>query len=513
MDYNGNPAPGQEPGADAVAEPRQIPASPAAENDLLASALQQPSVMGELLAAGVGTSAFTLPDARLLWPVMQAVYQRDGALGPAAITDELQRRSVLTPDLVKWVQTALDGLRLSGQWRAALASVLAARRRRDILRSASRIVDAVFAGQSARDVAPLISRLNAAAADGEPGVGSELKMVCGADVIERQIAWLWRDRIPRGMLTVLAGRPGGGKTLLACAIAAVVTTGGTFADGSPCDDGGSALILDAENPADTVLVPRLRAAGCDLRRVHVVTGKMARDADGRRHETGITLADIGVIEAAVKKVGDCKLLVVDPVGSHLAASVDEHRDNVVRSLLSPLATMAEGRNIAVLLIAHHRKQASGYADDLALGSRAFTGLCRISWHVSVDESDKSLNLLTLGKSNVGPRVPGWSFRIGGDPPVVQWVGPVEKDADDAVGDGLVKHGPAPEEREHCAAWLREFLRSGSKPVKEIELEAKGAGYSLGTLRRAREALRIVPERFGFGSGGGWTWGLPPEPNA
>ena len=118
-------------------------------------------------------------------------------------------------------------------------------------------------------------------------------------------------------------------------------------------------------------------------------------------------------------------------------------------------------------------------------------------------------ILTLGKTNIGPRVPGWSFRVpDADPPVIQWVGPVDQSADDLIGGKPSRRGPDTEEREGAADWLRELLKNGSKPVPDIQAEARGAGYSWATIRRAKGAIKIVPERAGFGPAGGWRWMLP-----
>lgn len=235
----------------------------------------------------------------------------------------------------------------------------------------------------------------AAACQEPPGSpADDAIMVCAANVQQKKIDWLWRNRIPVGMLTLLSSRPGLGKTLIACAIAASITMGREFPDGERSDL-GSVVFLDAENPTDTILVPRLQAAGCDLTRVHIITGRTTKAEDGKTVPAGITLADLPTIDRAIARVPDCRLLIVDPVGSYLGARTDSHRDNEVRAVLQPIADLALRRQIAVLMIAHHRKQDSGFADDLVLGSRAFTGLCRISWHVSQDETDKSLMLLIL----------------------------------------------------------------------------------------------------------------------
>jgi len=56
------------------------------------------------------------------------------------------------------------------------------------------------------------------------------------------------------------------------------------------------------------------------------------------------------------------------------------------------------------------------------------------------------------------------------------------------------------------------LASGSKPVTEIAAEAKAAGISRQTLRRARERLRIVPKKKGYFPGA-WHWELPQKGGA
>ena len=66
--------------------------------------------------------------------------------------------------------------------------------------------------------------------------------------------------------------------------------------------------------------------------------------------------------------------MVDPIGSFLGGSTDAHRDNDVRSVLVPVARLAEQYDTAVLVVAHRRKSPGDNADDLALGSRAFTGV-------------------------------------------------------------------------------------------------------------------------------------------
>ena len=52
--------------------------------------------------------------------------------------------------------------------------------------------------------------------------------------------------------------------------------------------------------------------------------------------------DIERIGEAAERLGDCKLIVVDPVSAYLGGT-DDHRNSELRGVLSPLKAMAERR--------------------------------------------------------------------------------------------------------------------------------------------------------------------------
>jgi hypothetical protein len=53
-----------------------------------------------------------------------------------------------------------------------------------------------------------------------------------------------------------------------------------------------------------------------------------------------------------------------------------------------------------------------------------------------------------------------------------------------------------------------LLDFGPLPVSRIEGDARGAGHSVATIRRAKAALGIEAYRDGFGPGGKWHWRMP-----
>jgi len=336
-------------------------------------------------------------------------------------------------------------------------------------------------------------------------------LTCLADVEPVEVKWLWPGRVPLGRITLLVGRPGEGKSLLTTYMASRVTTGSPWADGTVCPKGSVILISAEDDPADTIR-PRLDAHHADAKRVHLLSMVRKIGAEGRQQDVMFTLADMASLEVALGKCRDCRLIVIDPIGSFLGGGTDAHRDNEVRAVLAPVAKMAEKYGAAVLVVAHRRKSGGSFADDLALGSRAFTGIARAVWHLTRDCEDKGRRLFLPGKNNLGPEGNGLAFTIIGNPPTIAWErDAVAMTADDALatedGNEKKKPGPKPEARSQAAEWLQDLLRDGPMASARIKEEVKEAGYAWRTVHRAKDELRIKPYREQFG--GAWMWKLPP----
>jgi hypothetical protein len=360
-----------------------------------------------------------------------------------------------------------------------------------------------------------LERLADAASEWTPPAGTKPGPIlrCLADVEARPVAWLWPGRIPLGRITLLVGRPGEGKSFLTLDAAARVSTGSPWPDGAACPKGSVIVIAAEDDPADTIR-PRLDAHGADVRRIHLLWG--VRLADGeRQYERLVTLADLPEIEDALARHPDCKLVIVDPIGSFLGGGTDAHRDNEVRSVLTPIARLAERHGAAVLVVAHRRKGAGAYADDLALGSRAFTGVARTVWHLSRDPNDEARRLFLPGKNNLAPEGDGLAFSMVGEPPRIAWErGAVHMTADDALAAEAQasRPGPAAEALASAREWLAEALADGPRQMRELFDEwTNGEGGSKRTLERAKGALGVVSFRETVP--GPWLWRLPPPKTA
>ena len=78
---------------------------------------------------------------------------------------------------------------------------------------------------------------------------------------------------------------------------------------------------------------------------------------------------------------------------------------------------------------------------------------------------------------------------------------------DMIADDLMQRpGPEPVVRDGCVEWLKDLLKHKPMAASEVKEQAKEAGISQATLRRAKEKLGIVPYKQNFSSP--WMWELP-----
>ncbi|MEM8873834.1 MAG: AAA family ATPase [Planctomycetota bacterium] len=324
------------------------------------------------------------------------------------------------------------------------------------------------------------------------------------------IKWLWKGKIALGKLTALVSVPGMGKSMLTCDLAARVSTGSIMPDGSEGIQGDVILANAEDDPADT-LRPRLDAAVADVRRVYTLDG--VRPTNGKP-ERVFTLADVPVLARMLEQKPSVRLVILDPIGSFLTGA-DSHRDNEVRSLLAPLVKMAADHEVAVLLVMHRRKSMSRNADDMVLGSRAFTGVVRQVWHLNRDPNNPRQRLMLPGKSNIAGLATGMSFTIGGDENTARifWNREsITMTADEAASAEIDHVGESKEDAsalEIAMDFLRSELTGGPRKAKDIQREAREADITAGTLRRAREEVCEKPYKDGFDGGTAWFWKLTP----
>ncbi|MBN1443135.1 MAG: AAA family ATPase [Planctomycetes bacterium] len=331
-----------------------------------------------------------------------------------------------------------------------------------------------------------------------------------SDVQPKEVSWLWPGRIARGKVTLLAGDPGLGKSLLSLDIAARTSTGAPWPDGEPerREPAGVVLVSAEDDPADTIR-PRLDAAGADVSRIVTLEGVRERDRDTgeeRRAWWSIT-RHLAALREQVKAAGNCGLVLVDPVAAFLGG-VDSHVNAEVRGALGPLGELAAELQVAIVGVHHLNKSSSGSALHRASGSLAFTALARAAWLVARDPEDSAgrRRLLLSLKNNLCEDVGGLAFGLeaAGATVRIAWErDPIWTSADDVLAAGSGRGRGADSA---AAAWLRDELADGPRAAKDLVRDAREAGISEKQLRQGREDLGVRPAKSGFG--GGWIWSLP-----
>ncbi|MBK9019625.1 MAG: AAA family ATPase [Sulfuritalea sp.] len=79
-----------------------------------------------------------------------------------------------------------------------------------------------------------------------------LLTIPAASVIPELIRWFWKSRIALGKLTLIAGDPGLGKSMLMASLAAHCSTGRAWLTGEPCPCGDVLFVSAEDDPADTI---------------------------------------------------------------------------------------------------------------------------------------------------------------------------------------------------------------------------------------------------------------------
>ena len=331
------------------------------------------------------------------------------------------------------------------------------------------------------------------------------------DRVRREsVTWLVEDRLPLGKLALLVGDPGLGKSLLGLSFAAAVSRGAAWptGEGKPSLKRSSILLSAEDDIADTI-APRLAAAGADLSRIKVL---QAIRHQGTERPFSLQ-RDLDELEKAIDEMGDVGLVLIDPISAYTGGT-DTHKNADVRCLLSPLAALASRRRVAVLGITHLNKGTGGPAVYRATGSLAFTAAARMVFAVAKDGDNSTRRLLLPVKSNLSSEVPGLAYSVLEDivhkQPVLSWeAGTVQRTADEVLATqpvGAEERGARAEAKE----FLRSLLRDGPVPVKHVLRQAKDAGISEKTLRRAKDELGVPTLKSTSSFEGNWSWSLPRE---
>lgn len=300
------------------------------------------------------------------------------------------------------------------------------------------------------------------------------------------VTWLWQPWLPLGMITLLAAKPGTGKSMLALDLARRIISGEPWPDGSPMTRPGAPVIyVDGENiPA----VHNDRAVAWHMPRENLYL-LLASEED-----VLLDLSTSKYQELLAQMIYRLEpdLVIVDSLGAVMGRGENAVED--VRAFLGFISGLAQAHGCAVLLIHHLRKSNGQMAlfdsidPDQIRGSGHITAMSRVAWGLNQIQTTARADpngprKLAVIKSNLS-RHP--------DP-----LGVVLEPLPDGENVRLIYDADAPQpyqeptERDAAAEWLLQYLEDAGEPVtpKEIIAAAKLAGYSRAMIYRARETMK------------------------
>lgn len=219
-----------------------------------------------------------------------------------------------------------------------------------------------------------------------------------------QLLWAWDQVVPMGVVTLLGGRAGIGKSTFLAWLAAEVTKGDLEGDmyGAP----GHVTFVAGEDDLGRVLAPRLTAAGANLRLVSSISVEQQEEDGSRWVSMPSVRSDLGDLKESLYETGT-SLLIIDPLSATMEG--DTNSEQVVRSQLGRLAHLAGEMNIAVLAVKHWHK-GNGESIDRISGSHGFTDIVRSVIQLVPDEEEDRL-ILSSDKNNYGQCQPSFAFRL------------------------------------------------------------------------------------------------------
>jgi hypothetical protein len=326
------------------------------------------------------------------------------------------------------------------------------------------------------------------------GVNGHSKLVTQliCEVEPKQIKWLWDNRIPLGMISLVVGLPGQGKSFVSLDIAARLSRGTRWPDGSPCPM-GETLIFAFEEDVSIATRPRLDAMGADTTKIHVFN---CIDAHGVMSDLIDVHYHLTILEKFCKDHPDIKLVVFDPVNSALGQT-DQNNQTEVREVMTLLAKFAERTGISIIGISHFAKRSDTSALYKTVGSISFGAVARSVWCVHRDPPNEQNpyppRLFLPVKANYSIEVQGMSFDIVNN--AVEWSSDsINTTADDAVRANQKKQ-QGNNSRHEAIEFIKKSLSDGIEHwCEEIYEAAEEMGISRQRISNASRDIGVKKRR-------------------
>jgi len=211
-----------------------------------------------------------------------------------------------------------------------------------------------------------------------------------------------------------------------------------------------------------------------------------------------------VIDRAIVEIGGVRLLVWDPITEFLDIK-DDNRAGPTRAALAPLQTLAEKHGLCVLLLSHMNKNEATRIIYRTTGSQSYVNLPRSVWSMGKDPANENRRIFQQVKQNLTSAQPGFAFSITEEKGVVLEEKRVKIIDGEIFGTDEQRYERS--QTEEAKNFLIETLQNGPTGALEIFKNARLAGLSEITIRRAKSALGIIAFQSFKAGKHFWAWKL------
>lgn len=348
----------------------------------------------------------------------------------------------------------------------------------------------------------------------------ELVIVKASEVKSTRQRWLWAGRVPLGILALLGGRGGVGKSTFALWVAVELQHGRLPGDfhGKPMP----ILYVGIEDDWVTQVKPRLQAAGADMELSLFL--KVTETVDEVTGDRVPDLAqDMPLIEDALTQYGPC-LLIVDPLASLIQD--DDHRRNVVRAALDPLLGVMARTQSTVFGIMHTKK-GGGSANDLVSGSHAYYDAARaVLLFAKDDDSGQVIMSQVKGNYASDDLTGSLAYRLVSTPVELDDFSVADYARVEIVGESqlsveeIVNRDPVREDTASKARWIVSYLSHNGGYAAQADIVAAADDENGWTVRQLKTAKakcspKVTSKKQKGGMVSAWFWCLdgvePPSP--
>lgn len=291
------------------------------------------------------------------------------------------------------------------------------------------------------------------------------------------VPFLWRRRIPLGTLSLIAGRPGIGKSQVAVLIAAELSLQGLVT-----------LLSNPEDDREWVTKPRIEGQSCNPGLIYLA------DPD----QTLVFPRDLRVLEERIREL-QASLVILDPMSAHFRSDYGVHN----RSNLRQLIAVARRTRCAILGIHHTVKTASDLISQVGGSMGGLVGSSRAVYLLRSPRADgTSVGRVTLDCIKINAIEAPAQMRFDVLTKEIAAGLETAKLELTSIGFGLM-----PNELSDMSEWLSIYLAAGEDGVRlhgEIRSESQQAGFSWAKLQQLGVDLKFLSFN------GGPRWRLPDD---